>query len=210
MCRQQCVACFSLCAVLYALAAEARSTSSGRGARLRVAVRYRIRCHTERAFKQDSVVRNEVADDVGRDARHATQTVKSFGMARRTTLIRSLANGGGKVEAQVTRADAAVFCVHCRTRNVVLPLNRAKRQTRIGDDEMSDALRILHGEFGRVALVLVDKPMAVHAHRVCHIIFKVGGGAIEFGIRERQHRLDARRELQDGCENESRRHGRSA
>jgi AraC family transcriptional regulator len=57
---------------------------------------------------------------------------------------------------------------------------------------MSDALRILHGEFGRVALALVDKPMAVHAHRVCHIIFKVGGGAIEIGIRERQHRLDAR------------------
>jgi AraC family transcriptional regulator len=57
---------------------------------------------------------------------------------------------------------------------------------------MSDALRILHGEFGRVALVLVDKPMAVHAHRVCHVIFKVGGGAIEFGIRERLHRLDTR------------------
>ena len=57
---------------------------------------------------------------------------------------------------------------------------------------MSDALRILHGKFGRVALALVDKPMAVHAHRVCHIIFKVGGGAIEIGIRERQHRLDAR------------------
>jgi AraC family transcriptional regulator len=57
---------------------------------------------------------------------------------------------------------------------------------------MSDALRILHGEFGRVALVLVDKPMAVHAHRVCHVIFKVGGGAIEFGIRERLHCLDSR------------------
>jgi AraC family transcriptional regulator len=57
---------------------------------------------------------------------------------------------------------------------------------------MSDAFRILHGEFGRVALILVDKPMAIHAHRVCHVIFKVGGGAIEFGIRERQHRLDSK------------------
>lgn len=57
---------------------------------------------------------------------------------------------------------------------------------------MSDALRILHGEFGRVALILVDKPMAVHAHRVCHVIFKVGGGAIDFGIREREHRLDSK------------------
>jgi AraC-like DNA-binding protein len=57
---------------------------------------------------------------------------------------------------------------------------------------MSDALRILHGEFGRVALILVDKPMAVHAHRVCHVIFNVGGGAIDFGVGERQHRLDAR------------------
>jgi AraC family transcriptional regulator len=57
---------------------------------------------------------------------------------------------------------------------------------------MSDALRILHGAFGRVALVLVDKPMAVHAHRVCHVIFKVGGGAIEFGVREHLHCLDTR------------------
>jgi AraC family transcriptional regulator len=56
---------------------------------------------------------------------------------------------------------------------------------------MSDALRILHGEFGRVALILVDKPMAIHAHRVCHVIFKVGGAAVDFGIREREHRLDA-------------------
>jgi AraC family transcriptional regulator len=52
---------------------------------------------------------------------------------------------------------------------------------------MSDALGILHGEFGRVALILVDKAMAVHAHRVCHVIFKVGGAPVDFGIREREH-----------------------
>lgn len=67
------------------------------------------------ALKRDSVVRNEVAGDVGQDARHAMQSLKSFGMARRAPFIGSLANGGGKVDAQVTGADAAVFCVHRRT-----------------------------------------------------------------------------------------------
>jgi AraC family transcriptional regulator len=52
---------------------------------------------------------------------------------------------------------------------------------------MSEPLRILHGAFGRVALLLLDKTMVVHAHRVCHVIFKVGGPDILFGVRERQH-----------------------
>jgi AraC family transcriptional regulator len=34
--------------------------------------------------------------------------------------------------------------------------------------------------------------MAVHAHRVCHVIFKVGGAPVDFGIREREHRLDSK------------------
>jgi len=54
---------------------------------------------------------------------------------------------------------------------------------------MSEPLRILHGPFGRVALLLLDRTMVVHAHRVCHVIFKVGGPDILFGVRERQHHL---------------------
>ena len=54
---------------------------------------------------------------------------------------------------------------------------------------MSEPLRILHGPFGRVALLLLDRTMVVHAHRVCHVIFKVGGPDLLFGVRERQHHL---------------------
>lgn len=54
---------------------------------------------------------------------------------------------------------------------------------------MSNPLRILHGPFGRLALVRLTKPMTVHAHRVCHIIFKIGGEEIAFGVRKREHLL---------------------
>lgn len=94
MCRQQSATGFTLGAVVQALAAEARSTSSDpRGTPL-LCRAVSIRCHTERAFKQDSVVRNEVADDVGRDARHATHSLKSFGMNRRAPSSRHLPRSG--------------------------------------------------------------------------------------------------------------------
>ena len=35
---------------------------------------------------------------------------------------------------------------------------------------MSEPLRIVHGPFGRVALLLLDKSMVLHAHRVSHVI----------------------------------------
>ena len=54
---------------------------------------------------------------------------------------------------------------------------------------MSEPLRIIHGPFGRVALLLLDKSMVLHAHRVSHIIFKEGGPGIRFGIRNREHVL---------------------
>ncbi|MFM0718267.1 AraC family transcriptional regulator [Paraburkholderia strydomiana] len=54
---------------------------------------------------------------------------------------------------------------------------------------MSEPLRIIHGAFGRVALLLLDRTMAVHAHRVCHVVFKIGGADILFGVREREHHL---------------------
>lgn len=54
---------------------------------------------------------------------------------------------------------------------------------------MSEPLRIIHGPFGRVALLLLDKSMVLHAHRVSHVIFKEGGPDIPFGIRNREHVL---------------------
>jgi AraC family transcriptional regulator len=54
---------------------------------------------------------------------------------------------------------------------------------------MSEPLRIIHGPFGRVALLLLDKSMVLHAHRVSHVVFKEGGPDIHFGIRNRAHVL---------------------
>jgi hypothetical protein len=54
---------------------------------------------------------------------------------------------------------------------------------------LSEPLRILHGLFGRIVLVRLDRAMALHAHRHCHIVFKVGGQDIRFGIRDREHPL---------------------
>ncbi len=54
---------------------------------------------------------------------------------------------------------------------------------------MSDPLRILHGPFGRMALLHLDNDMVAHAHRDAHIVFKIGGGEVPFGVRGREHRL---------------------
>ena len=54
---------------------------------------------------------------------------------------------------------------------------------------MSEPLRIIHGPFGRVALLLLDKSMVLHAHRVSHVIFKEGGPDIQFGVRNREYVL---------------------
>lgn len=60
---------------------------------------------------------------------------------------------------------------------------------------MSEPLRIIHGPFGRVALLLLDKSMVLHAHRVSHVIFKEGGPDIQFGVRNREHVLSDRNVL---------------
>lgn len=56
---------------------------------------------------------------------------------------------------------------------------------------MSDAVRILHGSFGRVALLKLDHSMVLHAHRDCHIVFKVGGPDILFGVGAHEHAVTA-------------------
>jgi AraC family transcriptional regulator len=60
---------------------------------------------------------------------------------------------------------------------------------------MSDPLRIIHGPFGRVVLVRLDHSMVLHAHRDCHIVFKIGGSDIQFGINGREYPVTAQSAL---------------
>ncbi|SIR43876.1 AraC family transcriptional regulator [Bosea sp. TND4EK4] len=45
---------------------------------------------------------------------------------------------------------------------------------------MSDALRIVHGAFGRVALLDMDRSLVRHAHPHCHVLLKVDGDDTQF------------------------------
>jgi len=45
---------------------------------------------------------------------------------------------------------------------------------------MSDALRIAHGAFGRVALLDMDRSLVRHAHPHCHVLLKVDGDDTQF------------------------------
>ena len=45
---------------------------------------------------------------------------------------------------------------------------------------MSDALRIRNGEFGRVALLDMDRSLVRHAHPHCHVLLKVDGADTSF------------------------------
>lgn len=45
---------------------------------------------------------------------------------------------------------------------------------------MSDALRIAHGVFGRVALLDMDRSLVRHAHPHCHVLLKVDGDDTQF------------------------------
>ena len=48
---------------------------------------------------------------------------------------------------------------------------------------MSDALRIAHGQFGRVALLDMDAPLVRHAHPHCHVLIKAEGADTQFMVR---------------------------
>lgn len=50
---------------------------------------------------------------------------------------------------------------------------------------MSDALRIAHGPFGRVALLDMDRSLVRHAHPHCHVLIKVEGDDTQFLVAER-------------------------
>lgn len=55
---------------------------------------------------------------------------------------------------------------------------------------MSDALRILHGNFGRAVLVRTNQPMAEHAHRTCQLLFKIDGPDISVTVGRDRCPLD--------------------
>lgn len=50
---------------------------------------------------------------------------------------------------------------------------------------MSNAVRIAHGEFGRVALLDMDASLVRHAHPHCHVLLKAGGADTRFSVRDR-------------------------
>jgi len=50
---------------------------------------------------------------------------------------------------------------------------------------VSDALRIAHGAFGRIALLDMDAPLVRHAHPHCHVLIKAEGADTQFMVRDR-------------------------
>jgi AraC-like DNA-binding protein len=50
---------------------------------------------------------------------------------------------------------------------------------------MSDALRIAYGDFGRVALLDMDRSLVRHAHPHCHVLIKVDGDDTHFLVNDR-------------------------
>src|SRR4051794_7915888 len=47
---------------------------------------------------------------------------------------------------------------------------------------MSNAVRIAHGSFGRVALLDMDQGLVHHAHPHCHVLVKAGGEDTQFSV----------------------------
>ncbi|MGA1296886.1 MAG: helix-turn-helix domain-containing protein [Burkholderiaceae bacterium] len=47
---------------------------------------------------------------------------------------------------------------------------------------MSTAIRLLHGNFGRVALLRMNTPLVIHAHHHCHILIKASGSDAAFNV----------------------------
>jgi AraC-like DNA-binding protein len=54
---------------------------------------------------------------------------------------------------------------------------------------MSTALRIVHGAFGRVALLDMDRSLVRHAHHHCHVLLKVEGADTQFLVGDRVYPL---------------------
>jgi AraC-like DNA-binding protein len=54
---------------------------------------------------------------------------------------------------------------------------------------MSNALRVGHGAFGRVALLDMDRQLGRHAHPHCHVLLNVEGADTQFSVRNDVARL---------------------
>ena len=57
---------------------------------------------------------------------------------------------------------------------------------------MTRAVRIVQGDFGRLALLDMDQPLVVHAHSQCQLIFKCGGKDSAFRAGGHELPLDER------------------
>jgi AraC family transcriptional regulator len=57
---------------------------------------------------------------------------------------------------------------------------------------MSTALRIVHGSFGRVALLDMDHSLVRHAHPHCHLLVKVAGADTRFAVADKLVELTSR------------------
>lgn len=55
---------------------------------------------------------------------------------------------------------------------------------------MSTAIRVLQGQFGRVALLNMDHPLVNHAHSQCHVLIKVGGSDTFFRVKGKYYPLN--------------------
>lgn len=51
---------------------------------------------------------------------------------------------------------------------------------------MSNAHRVFHGDFGRMALLDLNHPLIMHAHAECHVLIKVSGEDTFFNVNGRQ------------------------
>jgi AraC-like DNA-binding protein len=72
-----------------------------------------------------------------------------------------------------------------------IPGRQAARQCQIAK-QMSSAIKLFQGRFGRVALLDMTAPLVEHAHHHCHVLLKAGGTDSAFLVRgERQPLTDS-------------------
>lgn len=55
--------------------------------------------------------------------------------------------------------------------------------------DMSTAIRIFQGKFGRVALLDMDAPLVTYAHSQCHVLLKASGADTFFSVRDKLYPL---------------------
>src|SRR3984957_6602710 len=74
-------------------------------------------------------------------------------------------------------------------RRISSSCGKPDRTGREGETDMSTALRIAHGAFGRVALLDMDWSLVRHAHPHCHVLLKVEGADTQFVVGDKVYPL---------------------